>query len=226
MAQIEHSFNGTSEVPRTTFSRRKAYKRVWLITISVLVLLALTSGGCSRFRGNNEDVAQTAPQISVAELPQDIGRGYPSVVIGETRAANSDISVGATAPDFALQLDDDRTLRLSDLQGTPVMINFWATWCPPCRAEMPEIVEAAEKDQDLVVIAANVQEEIDVVRSFAEEFGMSMPVALDSDGRLRDLYQVRGMPTSVFIDRSGTIASVWAGLLDAERLEEELTKIR
>ena len=125
-----------------------------------------------------------------------------------------------------MTLDDGRSLNLSDLRGRPVMLNFWATWCPPCRAEMPEIVEAARQDEDLVVLAINVLEDVVHVEKFAEEYEMHIPVVLDADGAIQDLYQVRGMPTSIFIDRDGVIASTWAGMLDASRLDEQLAQIR
>ncbi len=106
------------------------------------------------------------------------------------------------------------------------MLNFWATWCPPCRAEMPDIVQQAELNDELVVIAANVQEAVSAIQPFAEEYGMSMPVARDTDGQLRDLYQIRGMPTSLFIDRDGNIASVWVGPLTAAQLQQQLDGIQ
>ena len=105
------------------------------------------------------------------------------------------------------------------------MINFWASWCGPCRIEMPDIVRQASDRADLVVLAINVQEDLDRVQTFVEEFQMSIPVPLDKRGDVRDLYQVRGMPTSVFIDRDGTVASTWAGLLTPDKLAELLNQI-
>jgi cytochrome c biogenesis protein CcmG, thiol:disulfide interchange protein DsbE len=158
-------------------------------------------------------------------LPDGIGRGFLSAELDEDSKIMP-ITLGESAPDFAMTLEDGGTIRLSDLQGRPVMINFWATWCPPCRAEMPGIVDAAAMDEELIVLAVNVLEENDLVRAFAEEFEMAMPVVLDVNGELRDHYLVRGMPTSVFINRDGEVESVWVGLLDEDRLEQQLSQIR
>lgn len=194
---------------------------------SLLLILMLGIAGCGfslpREAANTNTVGST---VAYSEFPQEIGRGFPVVKVESKLPPGVQIRAGEAAPDFALALDDGREINLSDLRGSPVMLNFWATWCPPCRAEMPEIVRAAEADEDLVVIAVNVQEAVKQVRSFAEEYEMQMPVARDINGKLRDLYQVRGMPTSIFIDRDGNISSTWAGGLNAEQLETELDRIR
>jgi thiol-disulfide isomerase/thioredoxin len=207
---------------------RQAFRRRWYsqILLPILLMLLVASGCTSRSGRGQQGAAVSAGNTSYAELPQGIGRGFPLVQVAENRGRAATLSAGTAAPEFALVLSDGNTLDLSDLRGRPVMLNFWATWCPPCRAEMPDIVHQADQDEDLVVIAVNVQEDLDSVRAFAEEFGMRMPVARDTEGRLRDLFQVRGMPTSIFIDRDGDISSIWAGLLNAERLELELDRIR
>lgn len=134
---------------------------------------------------------------------------------------------GQQAPDFTLTFADGETVNLSDWHGQPVLINFWATWCSPCRAEMPEIVEAFERYQEegLVVVGVNVQESADKAGEFAEEFQMSFPIALDSRGEVRQLYQVRGLPTTFFIDREGRLTVSWSGLLTKDLLAEYLSEI-
>jgi thiol-disulfide isomerase/thioredoxin len=106
------------------------------------------------------------------------------------------------------------------------MINFWATWCGPCRKEMPDIVAADLADDDLVVLAINVQEELAAIEPFVEEFGMTMPIGRDASGELRTLYEAAGMPTSVFIQPDGTVAIKWSGLLTPELLDNFLGQIR
>ena len=132
----------------------------------MLALAACTGPGAAGPRA----AASRSEAIVFAELPQGYGRGYPEVSVGNSASPPASLKTGAEAPHFSLVLEDGRTLELADLRGTPVMINFWATWCPPCRAEMPEIVQRAAGNDDLIVIAVNVQEDIDAVRSFAEEF--------------------------------------------------------
>jgi thiol-disulfide isomerase/thioredoxin len=114
---------------------------------------------------------------------------------------------------------------LSDLQGRPVVIKFWATWCPPSRAEMPEFVKAAA-DEDLVVLAVNVEEDRDVVEAFASEYGMEMPVVLDSHGQLNQRYLVQGLPTTYFIDSKGKLSSVVMGQISPEVLDARLAALR
>ena len=137
------------------------------------------------------------------------------------------LATGVRAPDFVLAYPDGTRSSLSDLRGQPVLINFWASWCAPCRAEMPELVDAFQqhKDQGLVVIGVNQQESEDKALQFMQEFGIEFPVALDSRGDLASLYVARGLPTTYFIDRDGNIAEQWRGLLTADLLQERLAPL-
>ena len=135
--------------------------------------------------------------------------------------------VNRAAPDFQLRTLDGGTVRLSDLRGRPVVINFWATWCPPCREEMPLLVEAYERhrDEGLVILAVNVRESEQQARSFAEEFGLRFPVALDLRGRAADRYRTYQFPESYFIDREGIIRSKAIGAMSAGDLAQRLAAI-
>jgi thiol-disulfide isomerase/thioredoxin len=192
------------------------------LRLLLLLLLALALSGC----GANPGAAAPpeAATVSVDALPEGLGRGYPlaAPVDGD---ANTGLEVGEHAPNFRLTLDDGRALSLHDLAGRPVLINFWATWCGPCRIEMPELVRTAEATPELVILAVNVQEELEQIEAFAGDFQMTMPIPRDAQGEIRNLYQVRGMPTSYFIDREGIIRAVWAGALSPNRLEELLGQI-
>ena len=117
------------------------------------------------------------------------------------------------APDFAAQALDGRTIVLSELRGRVVLINFWATWCLPCRAEMPAIqgVYEAYLDRGLEVLAVNLQEPDERVSEFVEELGLTFPVVLDKDDTVSSLYRIRSIPTTFFVDRSGVIREVIIG---------------
>jgi thiol-disulfide isomerase/thioredoxin len=117
------------------------------------------------------------------------------------------------APDFLLETLDGGTLRLSDLQGKAVLVNFWATWCQPCRSEVPHLVAAYDRYQQegLEIVAVNLQEDEDTIARFAQEFGMRFPVVIDRSGDVADKYRVIGIPTSFFIDRSGVVRSIYTG---------------
>ena len=109
------------------------------------------------------------------EFPTGVGRGYPIAALESTVKTPVVLETGAPPPDFQLVLDDGRTLRLSDLAGRPVIVNFWASWCGPCRAEMPELLAAAAENPELALLAVNYRETPDVMRAFAEEFAMEVP---------------------------------------------------
>ena len=122
---------------------------------------------------------------------------------------------GFAAPDFTLSLLDGGEISLSELRGKVVLVNFWTSWCPPCRKEMPAIesVYRSYKDMGLVVIGLNLtaQDSKQAAASFAQEVGVTFPIALDLDNSVGNLYRVTALPTSFFIDRKGVIRSVIVG---------------
>lgn len=137
---------------------------------------------------------------------------------------------GAPAPDFMLKTLDGNELNLSQFQGQPVMINFWASWCPPCRLEMPELVLAYEihQPEGFTILAINltIQDSIPDVKAFVDEFNMTFPVLLDETGEVTMvLYRLRGLPTSVFIGRDGQIKRVHIGAMTAEQIEAFIAEI-
>ena len=187
-------------------------RRIYLVVFVSLFVSISALAACSS--NSSKSASGSAPQlITLGDMPAGIGRGYPTAIV-EPGAQSGAFRVGDTAPDFWLQLADGRYVRLSDLKGKPVVINFWATWCPPCRAEMPEFVKTAA-DEDLVVLAVNVEEDRKAVEEFAAEFGMEMPVVLDSDGQLNQRYLVQGLPTTYFIDSQGKLSSMVVGQIYA-----------
>lgn len=133
--------------------------------------------------------------------------------------------LGFIAPDFELLDLSGKPVRLSDLRGTPVMINFWATWCNPCRIEMPLIQAAAQQNPKMVVLAVNADESVQTVQSFVEKMGLSFPILLDPESKVQIMYQVQGLPTSFFVDEDGIIKGIQIGVLSEERLSENLEKI-
>ena len=118
---------------------------------------------------------------------------------------------GDLAPDFLLETLDGGEIRLSELRGKGVIVNMWATWCGPCRKEMPQFVAAYDSYQDrgLEIIAVNVQESPSIIRPFVEDFGIDFPVALDRRGTVSDDYRIIGLPVTYFVDREGVVKSLF-----------------
>lgn len=122
---------------------------------------------------------------------------------------------GFSAPDFNAELLDGSRITLSELRGQAVVLNVWATWCPPCRSEMPALEKVYNdfKARGVVLIGLNLtsQDSEKAVIDFVQEYGLSFPVALDRDGSVQKKYKISGYPTTFFIDADGIIRSVVVG---------------
>jgi peroxiredoxin len=138
-------------------------------------------------------------------------------------------NVGESAPDFELRSLDGRTVRLSDFRGKPVLLNFWASWCAPCRVEMPWLVELDQQYRPLGIEIVGVSlddpgAEQDVAK-FVAERGVRYTILI-GDSAVADVYGgARFLPQSFFIDRDGTITKTSFGLTDKHELEEGLKKL-
>ena len=122
---------------------------------------------------------------------------------------------GFLAPDFTLDTLDGNKVTLSELRGKIVVVNIWATWCPPCRAETPALQKSYEqyKDSDVVILGVDLtnQDAVSDVESFVQEFKLTYPILLDRDGRVGNLYQIKGLPSTFFVNREGIIRTVVVG---------------
>jgi len=122
---------------------------------------------------------------------------------------------GFLAPAFKLETPDGQTVALTDYRGTAVLVNLWATWCPPCRAEMPTLEKVYEeyKTKGLVVLGidATNQDNLDAIAPFEKQYGITFPILLDTNGEASVLYELRSLPTSFFVGRDGVIREVVVG---------------
>lgn len=136
---------------------------------------------------------------------------------------------GFLAPDFTLTTLGGSTVQLSALRGKPVIVNFWATWCPPCRAEMPELEEVWQKYDrgNLMLLGVNQGEDAGAVNRFKQQIvDFSFPILLDTRQAVGSLYGVRAMPTTFFIDAAGRIQDIKVGgPMDTAMLLDGVNKI-
>ena len=124
------------------------------------------------------------------------------------------LEIGARAPDFTLGTLEGGEVTLSEV-GKPVMLNFWASWCPPCKAEMPHMVNFYEsQNDDVEIIAVNMvhqESNREDMETFHDDFKLNFPIPLDEDGIVTEMYQVKSIPTSYFINSDGYIESKYIG---------------
>lgn len=130
------------------------------------------------------------------------------------------------APDFDLATLDGGRILLGDLQGKPVVINFWATWCGPCRAEMPMLQSTWERfGESVTIVGVDVDEAPAVVQTFVDDLGLTFPIALDEGAEVSGRYNVRGLPTTLFVDSNGIIRQIYPGELHSAILAEGIREI-
>lgn len=146
------------------------------------------------------------------------GASWIALSAKTTNAATDNVSApqaGFAAPDFTLKTSTGETYTLSDFRGQAVLVNLWATWCPPCRAEMPTIEKLFQEyeDQGFIVLAIDMtyQDNPLNVAPFAQKYGLTFPILLEETGDVASAYQLRSLPSSYFINRAGIIQEVVIG---------------
>jgi len=129
------------------------------------------------------------------------------LITGCSGGGSSSAEVGSKAPDFCLKDLSGQEYSLSELRGKPVLLNFWATWCGPCRGEMPYLEEIYREwsGKGLTLFAVNIGESSSQARGYLQTYGMSLPVLLDSAQTVAKRYNITGIPTTFFIDKNGII---------------------
>ena len=154
---------------------------------------------------------------NIARKRQAQARRTGSLVAGQV--------IGKTAPDFTLNTLDGKTLRLSDLRGKAVVLNFWATWCPPCKVELPWFVDLQKQygPQGLQIVGISEDEgSKDKVAQFVKEMGLDYTVAVDDANVYEKYGDVEDLPTTFYIDRNGKIVQFAMGLIDRSEIEQNM----
>jgi cytochrome c biogenesis protein CcmG/thiol:disulfide interchange protein DsbE len=144
-----------------------------------------------------------------------------------TQTANyTALKAGNPIPDFELTSLDNSSIHINQYLGKPVIINFWASWCIPCKQEMP-LLEHYYQNQNgkLIIIGVNNEEPANIARPFVLENQITFPILLDLQGKIRDQFMIRGFPTSLFIDAKGIFVAEHIGALDEESIKSYLQLI-
>ncbi len=188
-------------------------KLSFVVVLSLLAGAALLVSACSFVL----PVPTPTPTLRPS-LPSPL----PTTASVKAASTSTDVPVraqkGFRAPDFTLLNLEGGEVNLCDFRGRPVLINFWATWCPPCRAELPAIQEAYQNSDNLVVLGLNFQESPQDVKSLVAFEGLTFPVLLDEGGSVALKYRARGLPTSFFVDPQGIITAVHIGPMTKDQI--------
>jgi len=176
------------------------FKKIWKPLVLILVVSVLAADLYFDYQANAEN-----PAAHTSESTDNIPIGT---------------SIGKLAPDITGTTLDGDILALSDLRGDIVLVNVFASWCGPCRAETPHLVEVFDKvdNEGIEFVGLNLSESSDAVRIFKDEFDINFPLLLNQDGRLTEIYQPIGLPTSWFIDADGVVRYVFAGPMTKDML--------
>src|SRR5690625_5010048 len=137
------------------------------------------------------------------------------------------LEVGNLAPNFELETLEGGSIKLSDFRGERVMVNFWATWCPPCRAEIPDMQKFHEKT-DIQILAINLtdtESDQEKVPTFVKNYGMTFNVLMDEDSEVANRYQIQPIPTSYMIDSKGVIQFKALGAMNYDSMVQEFEKM-
>ena len=182
-------------------------KRSERILLGILLALVLVCAGAAVLEGL---LIVNSPLLAGIGLSQPV---IPSGSVMPRPSPSGQLNVGQPAPDFSLPRVDQQTVKLSQFRGTPVVLNFWATWCAPCSAEMPNIDKSFQKHSkgDVVFLAINQLESAAQVQGFGDLYHLDFPILLDANGAVGTWYHVQALPTTFFIDRAGTIQEIHIG---------------
>lgn len=184
---------------------------MWKNGIAIVVLLLVVGWGIYDYSQSKKEQSATATQTIQLE----------DVEIG--------IQKGKRAPNFTLLDLDGNEVELSDFIGKKVILNFWATWCPPCRAEMPHMESIYKKNNKEVVVLAvnlsNTEKSDSDVQEFVKDFKLSFPIVMDTKGEISGQYQVFAYPTSLMIDSQGVIQEIYRGAINEDIMKKSLSNM-
>ncbi|ARF17593.1 peroxiredoxin family protein [Sporosarcina ureae] len=186
----------------------------WSIIVSVLIVIVM---GTIIFLLNKEIEEETGglpgyEDLNMESLPKDVVDRLPEDWQTTTDTDKPGLAKGDLAPDFELATLSGDTVKLSDYRGKTVMLNFWASWCPPCRSEMPHMENyyTDNKESDnMEILAVNMtkteKNKVESAKEFVDEYKLTFPILLDKDSEVMKMYQIKVYPTSYIINKEGVI---------------------
>lgn len=188
------------------------YGALGLVIVTGAAILGLVI--YSYFEYDSGSYLPPISEVATSELVTRTSRGEYLDKRAEAHPEIEAPELGYRAPDLVLSDFEGHDVRLSRYRGTPVLLNFWATWCPPCRAEMPDLQAFHERyGGRIVVLGVNWNDDLSDARAFLEEYGVTYPNLIDRQGKAFVKYRLTGLPTSFWIDEQGVIRGVWYGAM-------------
>ena len=168
-------------------------------SLPIILLVGILASGCGP--------AQPAANTTTPQIPEGI-------------------NIGNRAIDFELQTLDGKTVKLSDYRGKPVLLNFWATWCGPCRFEVPFLnqINKSYSDKWLVMLAVDIGENSTVINNFMTSLNVTLPVLMDYDKKVAKSYSITAIPATYFIDKNGIIQQKMPGAFPDKAAIETMLK--
>ncbi len=197
--------------------RRREYSSA-RSTLGVATLVVLVVGVAIwylEFRGDSGGGVD-AGQYGIIALPDELN----------PTDRNPAAEVGRAAPNFVVPTLDGGEATLAEYRGQPVLINFWASWCQPCRGEAPDLQALHDENPDLVVLGINQQQTAEEAEKFRVEFKLTFPLALDLDGEISQAYRAIGLPVTVLVNGEGVIVQMWRARIIAEDVEANLAELQ
>jgi thiol-disulfide isomerase/thioredoxin len=210
MTDWKTAWNESSADRKPLVRRKKKKRNPWKVAFLLAVVLPVVSVFALCICG-------TAAIWGVGTFAEAASTGGPL----------SDVREGEIAPDFTLETLDGESVTLSEYRGTPVLVNFWASWCPPCMLELPELAEVARayEPDELVILAVNAKETRTKVEQTLAVNDLDLNVLMDTDGVAYRSYDVMSIPTNVMIDGAGVVRATRSGSMNADAIRELVDEV-
>lgn len=202
--------------------RRRLLVALGAIALIVAIIWILEAGVALPFIGRSTGGKPPLTAADFTQSPGFVPFGAKGIKIGAT--GHQPLAIGKPAPDFTLLDMSGNPVKLSDLHGKTVALNFWATWCTSCLQEIPQLLAVSQQDsgRGLVVLGVDVQESPDGVRGFVAAHNMTYPIVLDGKGDVTAQYRLPGLPATFFVDENGILRASQIGVLTGNSLSTKL----